>query len=151
IVSGIATGDFNEDGITDLATANAGSNTVSVLLGQGAGGVGDGTFAAPVNYASGTVYTASGPIAVAVCDWDRNGIADLVACNNTQGSISIFAGKGTGSTGNGQFDVAQVFNSGPMARFALMGDFNSNGVADLVAANYDQPGRLSLLTPTCTS
>src|SRR4051794_16924004 len=37
----VATGDFNEDGKTDLAVANSDQNTVGVLLGKG-----DGTFAA---------------------------------------------------------------------------------------------------------
>src|SRR5439155_12001723 len=38
----VAVGDFNGDGIKDLAVANGGSNDVSVLLGTG-----DGTFQAP--------------------------------------------------------------------------------------------------------
>ena len=31
----VCTGDFNEDGIMDLASANSGSNNVSVLLASG--------------------------------------------------------------------------------------------------------------------
>src|SRR6478672_9471110 len=34
----VAVGDFNRDGNPDLATANDGTNNVSVLLGKGAGG-----------------------------------------------------------------------------------------------------------------
>src|SRR5262245_20955746 len=34
----IVTADFNNDGRLDIATVNAGSNNVSVLLGNGAGG-----------------------------------------------------------------------------------------------------------------
>ena len=37
----VATGDFNRDGIPDLAVTNAGSGTVTILLGKG-----DGTFKA---------------------------------------------------------------------------------------------------------
>ena len=36
----VVTADFNNDGRLDLATANAGGNTVSVLLGDGRGGFG---------------------------------------------------------------------------------------------------------------
>src|SRR5260370_4309379 len=36
----VAVGDFNGDGKLDLATANEGSNTVSILLGTGAGSFG---------------------------------------------------------------------------------------------------------------
>ena len=46
----ITTGDFNGDGHIDLATGNAGANTVSVLLGNG-----DGTFRAPSTYSDGNI------------------------------------------------------------------------------------------------
>src|SRR5208337_722152 len=55
----VASGDFNGDGIADLAVANNGDNTVSVLLGNG-----DGTFQAAVNYSAG-----SGPLSEAVGDF----------------------------------------------------------------------------------
>ena len=44
----VATGDFNGDGVPDLAVANFNSNTVSVLLGNG-----DGGFQAARNFAAG--------------------------------------------------------------------------------------------------
>ena len=44
----VAVGDFNGDGKQDLATANGGSNNVSVLLGNGAG-----SFSAATNFAAG--------------------------------------------------------------------------------------------------
>src|SRR5262245_13024011 len=40
----VAIADFNADGQSDLVTANAGSNSVSVLLGYGGGGFGSQTF-----------------------------------------------------------------------------------------------------------
>ena len=46
---GLARGDFNADGITDLAlTQTLANGTVGILIGQGAAGTGHGTFAAPV-------------------------------------------------------------------------------------------------------
>src|SRR5205809_7040346 len=44
----VAAGDFNRDGVLDLATANYGSNDVSVMLGNG-----DGTFQAARPFATG--------------------------------------------------------------------------------------------------
>ena len=44
----MAIGDVNGDGKPDLAVANYGSNTVSVLLGNGAGG-----FGAKTDFATG--------------------------------------------------------------------------------------------------
>jgi hypothetical protein len=49
----VAVGDFNGDGIPDLAIANSSSRTVSVLLGNG-----DGTFGVAVDYAAGSSPTA---------------------------------------------------------------------------------------------
>src|SRR5215469_6335377 len=67
----VAVGDFNGDGRADLAVANEGSGTVSVLLGNG-----DGTFQAAVNYAVGTT-----PGSVAVGDFNGDGKADLAVTN----------------------------------------------------------------------
>ena len=63
----VAVGDFNLDGKPDLAVANQGSNTVSVLLGNG-----DGTFAAKVDYATGSIAAS-----VAVGDFNLDGKPDL--------------------------------------------------------------------------
>ena len=53
----IALGDFNNDTILDLATANLGSNNVSILLGNG-----DGKFVTPaVNFGVG-----NGPTSIAI-------------------------------------------------------------------------------------
>jgi hypothetical protein len=63
-------GDFNGDGVPDLAVANSLSHNVSVLLGNG-----DGTFRAAQNYGAGTA-----PVFVAVGDF--NGVcAEMYACN----------------------------------------------------------------------
>ena len=61
----VAVGDFNHDGIPDLAVAD--SSGVSILLGNG-----DGTFGARQSYAAG-----SGGI-VAVADFSGDGFPDLV-------------------------------------------------------------------------
>ena len=50
----VAAGDFNSDGLVDLATANAGSNDVSILLNTGNDPGGNPTFAAAVPVAVGS-------------------------------------------------------------------------------------------------
>src|SRR5437879_6529689 len=59
----VAIGDLNGDGKPDLATANGGSNTVSVLLGNG-----DGSFGVRTDYGTG-----SNPYSVAIGDLNGDG------------------------------------------------------------------------------
>ncbi len=68
----VAVGDFNGDGVQDLAVANLSSNYLSVLLGNG-----DGTFQVAQNLADGSGYSVAvgdfrtwlWPTAVSRCFW----------------------------------------------------------------------------------
>ena len=70
----MAAADLNGDGKPDLAVANSGGDTVSVLLNNG-----DGTFAAKVDYPTGTR-----PLSVAAADLNGDGKPDLAVANETQ-------------------------------------------------------------------
>ncbi len=80
----VAIGDLDGDQVLDLAVANSGTwptfdGNVSVLL-----GVGDGTFAAAVNYAAG-----DGPISVALGDLDGDQAPDLAVANFNSDNVSV--------------------------------------------------------------
>ena len=68
----MAVGDFNGDGKLDLAVANYSSNTVGMLLGNGAGG-----FAAATTFSSG----GTNPVSLAVGDFNGDGKLDLAVAN----------------------------------------------------------------------
>src|SRR2546423_809276 len=89
----IAVGDLNGDGVPDLAVANSGANTVSVLLGNG-----DGTFQPAQTYAVDV-----GPAFVAIADFNRDGKPDLAIANTTAGTVAVLLG-----TGNGTFQGAMM-------------------------------------------
>jgi hypothetical protein len=123
----VAVGDFNGDGIPDLAVAGGNANgTVSVLLGKG-----DGTFLPAVNYPAG-----NGTVSVAVADFNGDGKQDLAVANQgtypfANGSVNILLGQGDGT-----FLPAQSFPAGKGPIFVAVGDFNGDGVPDLTVVNY---------------
>ncbi|MHC4090549.1 MAG: FG-GAP repeat domain-containing protein, partial [Planctomycetota bacterium] len=98
----VAIDDLNDDLVPDLAVANRDSDNVSVLL-----GIGDGTFAAPVNYAVG-----DGPRSIAIGDLDGDQVPDLVVANegsnpSYDGSVSVLLG-----LGHGTFATAAYYAAG---------------------------------------
>ena len=122
---GVAVGDFNGDGIADLAIANfvdvAGSGTISVLLGNG-----DGTFQTQQTYAVGQE-----PSYVAVADFNGDGIPDLAVTNTNGNTVSVLLGNG-----NGTFQPQVSYAAGAAPTGIVVGDFNGDGFADLAITNF---------------
>jgi hypothetical protein len=75
----VAVGDFNSDGMQDLAVANSYSNNASVLLGNG-----DGSFQARQHFGAG-----SGSGSVVVGDFNGDGLEDLVVANFHSANVSV--------------------------------------------------------------
>ena len=119
--------DFNSDGIPDLVTGETSSLDVSL-------GKGDGTFQAPVHYA-----TASGGDGVLViADFNRDGIADIA--QGVSGGVSILIGNG-----NGTFQPhTDTGVSGPGSGYLTVGDFNRDGIPDLVTTGWNS-GSIAVL------
>ena len=136
--------DFNEDGITDLAVTNLFSNTVSVLLGHGAAGVGNGTFAAAVGYPTGP-----GPFELVSEDFNGDGILDLATCLNQTPAVSVLPGLGSGGVGDGTFGSFTTFPINNLSTGLATGDFNLDGDPDLVATEYTH-GTVGVLLGTGT-
>jgi hypothetical protein len=112
----VAVGDFNGDGILDLAVADGGAN---ILLGNG-----DGTFQPAKNYAA-----ASFPLSIAVGDFNGDGIPDL-AVGTQNDMVSILLGNGDGT-----FQAAKSYPVGIGPHSLAVGDFNGDGMLDLSVAN----------------
>ncbi len=120
----VAVGDFNGDGIQDLATANPNSNNASIRLGNGSGG-----FTSP---AVPEVTFGTFPTSVAVGDFNGDGIQDFAAANQISNNVSIRLGNGSGGFTSPAVPQVMV---GTLPSSVAVGDFNGDGILDFVAAN----------------
>jgi Big-like domain-containing protein/VCBS repeat protein len=128
----IAVGDFNGDGILDLAVVNVGSNSLSVLLGNG-----NGTFTAaaslPVGIGGPNPNSGGAPSSIAIGDFNGDGVPDLaIVANGGSNSLILLFGDGNGTfTASNPPNAAQGYNVSIGA-----GDFIGNGRSSIVVGSW---------------
>nr|WP_241655098.1 VCBS repeat-containing protein [Granulicella sibirica] len=115
-----ALGDFNGDGIPDLAGAES-TDSIAILLGDGAGGFLATRTSIPVGYNVGQF---------AVGDFNGDGFQDIAAVSYTDAKLVIVLGKGDGT-----FQSPMVLPGALYANTIVVGDFNRDGIADLATTN----------------
>ena len=123
----LAVGDFNNDGIADLAVgAQADSvHSITLLLGNGAGG-----------FASSSIAVSGQVQGLTSADFDGDGNLDLVAVNVTGNTDLIMLGNGAGGFA-APLSVPATATSGATA-FAVAGDLTGDGTTDLVSTGANQ-------------
>jgi Bacterial Ig-like domain (group 3)/FG-GAP-like repeat len=131
-----ASADFNGDGIPDLAIMASVSNAVYILLGNG-----DGTFRAangsPINGVGNTPcipfpLNQRANCSMAVGDFNHDGNADLAETSGFDNTVIILLGHGDGTFAPANGSPITVGNYPEAVR---IGDFNNDGLPDLVVAN----------------
>jgi Bacterial Ig-like domain (group 3)/FG-GAP-like repeat len=127
----VKTADFNNDGILDLAVANANDGSIYILLGNG-----DGTFTP----ATGTPTVVGGfPFFMAVADLNEDGTADLAVVDGRTNAMELLKGNGDGSFTpfpSSPFTFPPVADDKGYTAI-VSGDFNGDGHIDLAVADFD--------------
>jgi hypothetical protein len=127
----VAVGDFNGDGKQDLVTANIDGNSVSILLGDGAGAF---------TRVPDVPVIGQHPTSVAVGDFNGDGKQDLATANFDSRTVSLLMG-----LGGGAFYHGHDYEVGTFPSYVVVGNFNGDNKPDLavaVAGNYKVIGIL---------
>ncbi len=129
----VAAGDFDRDGRLDLAVVDGGSKSLTILLGDGKGGLAKAA-------TSPLALRDDNPIDLAVGDLDRDGFLDLVVAFGSAPEVQVWRG-----TAGGGFTDAGTFALGPtpmpVPTRILLGRMTGDALADLVVL-YDAGQRI---------
>jgi hypothetical protein len=115
----IVVGDFNGDGLDDIALSTP--HAVGVLINTG-----DGTFAPEVRYH----VTKDAISCMALGDFNGDGIPDIVVGLPGQMGVRVLLGNG-----NGTFAVRRTSQLGVAPVALAVGDFNNDGKQDVAAVS----------------
>lgn len=120
-------GDYNGDGILDMAAS--GPHAIMVRLGNG-----DGTFDATLSFATGLW-----PNDLRSADLNGDGILDLVSNLQNADGVSVLLGNGDGT-----FGAYSFFKTGEHPQSIRIYDINNDGVNDILTGEHDG-GTMSVL------
>jgi hypothetical protein len=132
--SGLAVGDFDRDGLLDVAVVNSGTSNVSILLGNGSGG-----FTTGPN--SPIAVGATNPIDIAAGDVDRDGIMDLVVAF-ASGPARAEILRGLGGVDAGKFTATGPFTLLAIPSRIYLADLSNDAELDLILLRDAVPQRL---------
>ena len=154
----VAVGDVDGDGFLDIATSNFNAGSVTLLLGDGAGGFAEASdspfssgdelnIAKPINtsphdslllpsasFGIDAVTIGVNPIRVQLADVTGNGNLDLLTANFTSGDLSVLLGDGAGSFSSASGSPFQV---GSTLRDLEILDVNGSGFLDAVVLSLE--------------
>ncbi len=129
-VASIATGDFNGDGILDIALTDRAQQNVIIFLGNG-----DGTFTQEP--ASSNILTVGPAHGIVVADFNGDGKDDIAYAVGDVNQLSdLYVAFGNG---NGTFQVPITPVATRIGEFLTVGDVNADNIPDIVSSTVTRP------------
>jgi len=122
--AGMLAGEFDGDGIQDLAITCYGDDTISIHTGAG-----DGTFSGPAS-----IPTAAGPFGIAGGDFNGDDIEDLAIGAEGSDVLVIHAGNGDGT-----FQAGVAYDTSAYPNHVAVGDFDGDGFPDAALSCWGVP------------
>jgi len=126
----VVVGDVNGDGHLDTLIANTGTSDVTVLLGDGAGGLRP-TYGSPFPAGMASHLLVVG-------DLNTDGKPDLALTAHDSNGVTVLLGDGQGGFSpavGSPFEALQAVNAHNHG--LLLGDANGDGALDIITANQD--------------
>ena len=130
----IAVGDLNSDGKPDVAAACNTAGSISVLLNTTTPGSATPTFAAHVDFSSGTTAWS-----VIFGDFNLDGKLDMAGINKGANTMSVFLNTTTLGSSTPTFGAKTDFSLGSIPVGAVVTDFNNDGKPDLLVTASGGP------------
>lgn len=125
----LTSGDFNHDGLIDIAASSASQNSARVLINNG-----NMDFTQQPSLSMG-----SSPFAITKGDFNNDGNLDIVTANSGFNNITVRYGDGLGA-----FPIIASATVGSQPNFIVAEDFNNDGFTDIVTSN-NGPQNLAIL------
>jgi len=139
----VSIGDFNGDGLPDLAVANLSSASASILLNTTPTGAAPPTFAPKVDFP-----TDLNPRSVSIGDFNGDGLPDLAWVTFISHKASILINTTTTGAALPTFAPQVDFPTDLNPRSVSKGDFNGDGKPDLAVGQGDTASILLNTTTT---
>lgn len=128
----IAIGDFNHDGLPDIAAVGTPSSSIAgnVVVYFNAPDA-PGTFT-PLQTVVGSAQS-QGPYSILAADLNGDGFADLVVSSNNENSIAVLLAD---AAQPGKFSTRVLYPAAVPVSSIAVGDFNQDGLPDIAAGGY---------------